>query len=41
MDNRHADVLTAIRTSGKLEPDTEEALKGAITALLQEFTAQQ
>jgi F-type H+-transporting ATPase subunit alpha len=41
MDNRHADVLTAIRTSGKLEPDTEEALKGAITALLQEFTAPQ
>ena len=41
MDNRYADVLTAIRTSGKLEPDTEEALKGAITALLQEFTAPQ
>ena len=41
MDNRHADVLTAIRTSGKLEPDTEAALKSAVIALLQEFTAQQ
>ena len=41
MDNRYTDVLAAIRTSGKLEQNTEEALKVAITALLQEFTAPQ
>jgi len=39
MDNRYADVLKAIRTTGKLEPDTEEALKEALSALLKEFTA--
>ena len=38
MDNRHAHVLEAIRTSGKLEPDTEDALKAALTELLKEFT---
>ena len=37
MDNRHASVLEAIRESGKLEPDTEESLKQAITELLTEF----
>ena len=37
MDNRHEEVLTAIRTSGKLEKDTEEALKAALTELLAEF----
>ena len=37
MDNRHEDVLTAIRQSGKLEPDTEEALKNALSELLIEF----
>ncbi len=37
MDNRHADILTAIRESGKLEPDTEEALKNALSELLIEF----
>ena len=37
MDNRHEDVLTAIRTSGKLEKDTEEALKAALNELLAEF----
>ena len=37
MDNRHIDVLTAIRTTGKLEQDTEEHLKAALTALLSEF----
>ena len=37
MDNRHEDVLTAIRTSGKLEADTEEKLQAAITELLAEF----
>ncbi len=39
MDNRHETVLSAIRASGKLEPDTEEALKGALAALVQDFTA--
>ena len=37
MDNRHSAVLDAIRTSGKLEPDTEEALKAALNELLPEF----
>ncbi len=31
------DILSAIRTSGKLEPDTEEKLKAAISSLLPEF----
>ena len=38
MDNRHESVLTAIRTSGKLESETEEGLKAALTELLAEFT---
>ena len=37
MDNRHSDVLTAIRTTGKLEKDTEEALRAALSELLVEF----
>ena len=37
MDNRYAAVLEAIRTSGKLESDTEEALKSALNELLTEF----
>ena len=37
MENRHADVLTAIRTTGKLEKDTEEALKAALNELLAEM----
>ena len=37
MDTRHADVLEAIRTTGKLEADTEEQLKAAISQLLEEF----
>ena len=37
MDNRYESVLTAIRTSGKLEPETEEALKNALSELLTEF----
>ena len=37
MDNRHSDILDAIRTSGKLEPATEEGLKAALDALLTEF----
>ena len=39
MDIRHEKVLTAIRTSGKLEPDTEEALKTALNELVTDFTA--
>jgi hypothetical protein len=37
MDNRHENVLRAIRESGKLEPDTEEQLKNALSELLVEF----
>ena len=37
MDNRYAAVLEAIRTSGKLESDTEETLKTALDELLTEF----
>ena len=37
MDNCHADVLEAIRTTGKLESDTEENLKAALNELLKEF----
>ena len=40
MDNSQYNcVLTAIRESGKLEKDTEEALKSALNELLVEFTA--
>ena len=37
MENRYSDVLEAIRTTGKLEQDTEGKLKAALTALLEEF----
>ena len=37
MDNRYGDVLEAIRTTGKLESDTEEQLKVALEGLLKEF----
>ncbi len=37
MENRHGDVLESIRTTGKLEPETEEKLKAALTALLADF----
>ena len=37
MDNRYEDVLTQIRTTGKLEEATEQALKTALTQLLEEF----
>ena len=40
MDNRYSHVLEAIRTSGKLETDTENALKEALQALLAEFIPQ-
>ena len=41
MDNRHEDILQTIRTTGKLEKDTEQALRAAITELLTEFGAAQ
>ena len=38
MDNsQYSSVLTAIRTSGKLEKDTEESLKAALSELLVEY----
>ena len=37
MDNRHESLLETIRNTGKLEKDTEEALKSAIKELLKEF----
>ena len=37
MDLRYPDVLEAIRTTGKLEKDTEERLKSALTELLSDF----
>jgi len=40
MENRHEHVLQAIRTSGKLEKDTEDALKAALDQLLAEFIPQ-
>ena len=39
MDNYHAEVLEAIRTTGKLETDTETALKAALDELVAQFTA--
>ena len=38
MDNTHPNVLNAIRTTGKLEKETEEELKAAIGELKVEFT---
>ena len=40
MDAKYYDVLEAIRTSGKLETDTEEKLKTALTELVGEFRPQ-
>ncbi|MDO5546212.1 MAG: F0F1 ATP synthase subunit alpha [Eubacteriales bacterium] len=39
MDNYHTDVLEAIRSTGKLETDTETALKAALDELVAQFTA--
>ena len=39
MDNYHASVLEAIRTSGKLETETENALKAALDELVAQFSA--
>ena len=38
MNNFHADVLEAIRSSGKLESDTEAALKAALDELVKQFS---
>ena len=40
MNQEHSDILQEIRTSGKLEPSTEEKLKFALTKLLEEFVVQ-
>jgi F-type H+-transporting ATPase subunit alpha len=40
MEQKHFDILDAIRSSGKLEPETEVALKNALTDLLKEFVIQ-
>lgn len=37
MDSHHEDVLAAIRTTGKLEQDTENALKQALSQFLEDF----
>ena len=37
MDNHHRGVLEAIRTSGKLETETENALKTALDDLVSRF----
>ena len=39
MDINHSDVLEAIRSTGKLETETENALKNALNELLPQFTA--
>ena len=38
MANFHADVLEAIRSTGKLESDTEAALKAALDELVKQFS---
>ncbi len=40
MNQKHSDVLDAIRASGKLEADTEEKLQKALSSLLEEFVIQ-
>ena len=37
MDNRYASVLEAIRTTGKLEKETEESIQIALKEVLAEF----
>ena len=39
MDTRYFDVMEAIRTTGKLEPDTEQRLQEALQTLLAQFGA--
>ena len=38
MDSNYFEVLSAIRTTGKLEKDTEEAMQKALKELKIEFT---
>ena len=40
MDEKYSDVLDTVRSSGKLEPETEESLKTALSRLLEEFAVQ-
>ena len=40
MEQKYPQVLSAIRSSGKLETDTEEALRAALHALTKEFLVQ-
>ena len=40
MEQRYGDVLDAIRSTGKLEPETEEKLKKALNELVAEFVVQ-
>ena len=40
MNQKHSDILESIRGTGKLEPETEEKLKDAISQLLKEFLVQ-
>ena len=40
MEQKHTPVLEAIRSTGRLESDTEEALKTALSQLLKEFLVQ-
>ena len=37
MDNHHADALESIRTTGKLSPESEDAIKSALTELVAKF----
>ena len=37
MENHHAEALNAIRTTGKLEPETEDAIKAALNELVAQF----
>lgn len=39
MENHHSDVLAAIRSTGKLETDTENALKAALDELVSQFAS--
>ena len=40
MDNKHPEILTTIRETGKLEADTEKALKDAIAEFKKIFVAE-
>ena len=40
MNQKHSDILESIRATGKLEPETEEKLKDAISQLRKEFLVQ-